>query len=159
MLCQQSLESELLWTELALIRFFPSVHPFVLLQFLKLLEAFLTVAATVWSLFRVTEHVYFEVSPPGTGLATLLAFKQFFPCMDQLVILQSAFAPKLLLAHLAAVRFLSRVGEEVLLEGVQQIESFSALLAGMTFLSWSLVRYILTFVVFPVLFVDAHMQS
>lgn len=131
----------------------------MLLQFCQLLEAFRTVAAAVRSLLRVTEHVYFKVSSPGAGLATLFAFKRLLPRMDKLVLLQSALSPKLFPAHLAAVRFLSRVGEDVLPEGVQQVEALVALRAGVTSLSWSLFRYSFSLAIFIVLCVNAHMQS
>lgn len=151
--------SELLRTQLAQIRFFPRVDPFVLLQFRLILEAFPTVGASVWPLIRVTEHVDLQVSPPGTSLATLFTFKWFLPRMDHLMLLQGALPSELLPTHLAAVRFLSRVGEEVLTEGVQQVETLTALFACVTSLSRSLFRRFFTPVVFPVLCVDVHMQS
>lgn len=135
---QRHLDSKRLRTELALIRFLPRVDTLVLLEFGLVLEAFLTVAAAVWSLFRVTQHVCLQVSPPSTGFATVVTFIWFLPSVDQLVLLQTARSPKLPPTHLAAVRSLPRMGEEVLSEGVQQVEFFIAVLAGMTSLSWSL---------------------
>lgn len=114
------------------------MKPLVLIQFRPLLEAFRTPAAAVRSLLGVTEHVDIEVSPPGASLATLLARKWLLPRVDQHVRLQGALSSKLLPAHLAAVRLLSRVGEEVLLEDWERVESLIALVAGMTSLSWSL---------------------
>lgn len=129
----------------------------MLLQFRQLFEAFRTAAAAVWSLLRVTEHVDFQVSFPGAGLSTLLTFKWLLPRMDQQVLLQSSLSPELPPTHLTAVRFLSRVGEEVLPEGVQHVEAFITLLAGVTSLSWSLFRCVLTLLVFTVLCVNTHM--
>lgn len=89
----------------------------MLLQLRMLLEALCAVAAAVQPLLRVTEHVYFEVSPSGTGLPTLLTSESFLPGVDQLVLLQSSFSPELFPTHFAAERPLPGVGEEVLPEG------------------------------------------
>lgn len=125
--CQRDLDSKPLRTQLALVRFLPRVHAFVLLQLRRLLEALGAAAAAVRPLLRVTQHVDLEVSPSGAGLATLFAFKGFLPRVGQLVLLQSALSPKLLPAHFAAVRSLSGVDEEVLPQGVRQVEALIAL--------------------------------
>lgn len=111
----------------------------MLLQFCQLLEGFGTMAAAVRSLISVTEHVYFKISSPGAVLAALLAFKRFLPCVDQLVLLQSAFSPKLLPANLTAVGFLPCVGGEVLPQGACQVEALVALRASVASLSRSLL--------------------
>lgn len=155
---QQHLESELLRAELTLVRFLPRVAAFVLLQFGRMLEACCAVAAAVGSLLRVAEHVNFEVSPPGAGLATLFTFKWFLPCMDQLVHIQSALSFKLFPAHVAGVRFLLGVDHQVLSQGGHQVESLLALLAGVTSLAWRLFTSFSP-LIFPVLCVAANMQS
>lgn len=67
---QQRAEPELFGTEPAAVRLLPRVAALVLLQFARMLEACRAVAAAVGPLLGVTQHVDFEVPPPGAGLAT-----------------------------------------------------------------------------------------
>lgn len=126
-------------------------------QFEKLFEAFATVAAVVRSLLRVAQHVYSEVPAPGTGLAALVAFIWFLPCVDQHVLLQSSFPAKLLPTDLTVVRFLPSVREEMLPQCVQHVEALIALCAGVRPLSLNLIT-VFALVTFTVLFVTELMQ-